>query len=94
MKPTLAAFIVLQLLDMGTTLAVLALGGRESNPLINYLMELGPFRGLVLSKALVIALASIGSMAGKTRGIRVANLVFSVVVAWNLTIIGRLALTA
>ncbi len=72
-------------------MAVLSMGGAESNPLVSYLMSLGPFRGLVLAKSLVIALAAAGSAMHRGWALGVANLVFSGVVAWNCSIIARLA---
>ncbi len=92
MKTPLVSFIVLQVLDLGTTLAVLAMGGMESNPLVASLMTLGPFRGLVVAKALVIALAAVGCVMGRERALRLVNLVFTAVVVSNLSIIARLAL--
>jgi hypothetical protein len=93
MKNQLPTFILLQAMDMATTLAALHLGGGELNPLIARLMALGPVAGLLASKTIVIGLASAGAAFGKHRGIRAANLVFSAVVCWNLATVFRLVLT-
>ncbi|SPF37351.1 conserved membrane hypothetical protein [Candidatus Sulfopaludibacter sp. SbA4] len=92
MKSPLVVFILLQALDLATTFVALTMGGSESNPMIAHLMALGPVRGLLVSKALVIALAAAGASMRKNRGIWCANAVFSGVVMWNLGIITRLAL--
>jgi len=84
--------IVLQLLDFLTTLAAVALGGTEQNPLVAHIMALGSVRGLLVSKLIVIGLAAVGARMRKEKGIRWANFVFAGIVAWNLTIIGRLVL--
>jgi hypothetical protein len=94
MKTPLAIFILLQFLDIATTLVVLALGGRENNPIIQHLMTVGPMAGLVISKLIVIAIAVAGIALGKSRGLRLANVAFAGIVAWNVTVIARLALLA
>ena len=90
-KP-LYIFIVLQIMDFATTLAALAMGGSEQNPLIAHMLKIGTVEGLLISKLIVIGLAAIGARLQKQNGLRLANLAFSGIVAWNLTIIGRLAL--
>ena len=94
MKTPLAIFILLQILDMATTLVVLAMGGRETNPIIQHFMTVGPVAGLIISKLTVTAIAVAGVALRKNRGIRLANVVFTGVVAWNFTIIARLAMIA
>ena len=94
MRTPLVAFITLQILDLITTLGAFALGGTETNPLVGHFLVLGPIRGLLLSKTLVIAIAASGAALGKARGIRIANLAFCGIVVWNLTIVARLALRA
>ena len=94
MKTPLAIFILLQILDMATTLVVLAMGGRENNPIIQHFMTVGPIAGLIISKLTVTAIAVAGVALRKNRGIRLANVAFTGVVAWNFTIIARLAMIA
>jgi hypothetical protein len=86
----LFVFLTLQLLDFGTTIVALEMGGVEQNPFIAQFMALGPLPGLILSKLLVIVLAALFVVIGKTKTVRLANIAFALVVIWNLTIIGRL----
>jgi hypothetical protein len=90
MKPLLV-FLALQLLDVATTIVALGLGGAEQNPFISQFMSIGPIPGLFLSKVVVILLAGLFVSVGRTKPIRLANIVFALIVVWNLTIIGRLA---
>jgi hypothetical protein len=84
-------FWFLQLADLGTTVAVFRLGGGEQNPLVHYLMAVGPVEGVILAKIVALAIGVGCVMAAKHRPLRVANLFFAGVVAWNLSIIARLA---
>jgi hypothetical protein len=92
MNRTFFFFILLQALDAATTLAALSLGAVENNPLVGQFMTMGPVQGLMLTKTIVIMIAAGGAYLGKTNGIRLANMAFSGVVVWNMTIIGRLAM--
>ena len=90
----LSFFILLQVLDLATTLVALALGGFENNPIVAHIMTLGPISGLVVSKIVVIGLATAGAFLDKKRGIRLANVAFCCIVVWNVSVIARLALRA
>ena len=92
MKTPLAIFILLQILDMMTTLVVLAMGGRETNPIVQHFMTVGPVAGLIISKLTVTVIAVAVVALRRNRGLRLANLAFTGVVAWNFTIIARLAM--
>jgi len=94
MKTPLAIFILLQILDMATTLVVLAMGGRETNPIVQHFMTVGPVAGLIISKLTVTVIAVAVVALRRNRGLRLANLAFTGVVAWNFTIIARLAMLA
>ena len=83
-------FILLQLADFGTTLEAISLGGNEQNPLVGHLMGLGVWQGLALSKLIVFALGAAAVFFGRHRGLRKMNAVFVAIVAWNVSIIGRL----
>jgi len=83
-------FASLQLADLGTTVAVLRLGGVEENPLIKHLMVVGPVEGVALAKLLAVTIGGICFLAAKHRALVIANLVFAAIVAWNLIIIARL----
>jgi hypothetical protein len=86
----LGIFVLLQLADLGTTVAVLRLGGVEENPLVKLLMVFGPLRGLILAKLVTVAFGVGCFLAAKYRALRTANIVFSAIVTWNLVIIARL----
>jgi hypothetical protein len=94
MKSPLMIFIFLQILDLATTLAALALGGRENNPIVAHIMTVGPVAGLLISKLAVTGLAVAGAALRKYRGLRLANAVFTGVIAWNVTVVARLAMAA
>ena len=87
----LLIFFCLQIADIATTILALYLGGAEKNPLVHsVMMGTGTINGLIIVKLFVLAIASLGALAGKFRGIRVANFAFAAIVAWNLSIICRL----
>jgi hypothetical protein len=90
MTKILCAFGALQLADIATTILALRLGGTESNPLIRVFMYLGPVRGLLVSKTVVVLLAIGCALLGKLGTLRCANVVFAGIVAWNLIAIARL----
>lgn len=92
MNRTFLFFILLQALDVATTLAALSLGAVENNPLVGQFMALGPVQGLLLTKTIVILIAAAGTLLGRTNGIKLANMAFAGVVVWNMTVIGRLAM--
>ncbi len=94
MTVALQLFVLLQALDVVTTLFAIRLGGQENNVLVAHLMSLGPVTGLLLSKLIVIGIAALGTVRQYHRGIRHANLAFAGVIVWNLTIIVRLAIRA
>lgn len=94
MKSPLPIFLLLQIMDVTTTLIVLAMGGRENNPIIAHFMALGPVRGLIVSKVAVTGIAVAGAALRRYRGLRLANLAFTGIVTWNITVIARLAMAA
>ena len=63
----LAIFVLLQIMDMATTLVVLALGGQENNPIIAHLMTVGPIGGLLISKLVLTGMAIAGAAMHKNR---------------------------
>jgi hypothetical protein len=90
----LAIFILLQIMDTATTLIAFALGGQENNPIVAHLMAVGPIGGLFISKVAVTAIAVAGAAMHKHRGLRWANVAFTGIVAWNVSVIARLAMAA
>lgn len=91
---TQLTFVFLQVADVVTTMTALQMGGGEKNSLLMHLMAIGSLQGLVLSKVIVLAIAVVAVLAGKRNVLRWSNVVYAGVVAWNLTIITRLALRA
>ncbi len=94
MNKPLSLFILLQIIDLITTRVALGLGAGEQNPLVSQIMALAPVYGLFLSKLFIVGVAVLGVWMQKSNGIRVANLAFAGVVAWNFTIIFRLVVPA
>ena len=80
-------FVVLQLGDFGTTAAVLSLGGSEQNPLVQYFMNIGSLEGLAVAKALSLGIGVVCLVWSKYRALRLVNVVFTGIVAWNLTVL-------
>ena len=87
-------FVLLQLADVVTTMIALATGGTEQNPIIARFMVIGSLQGLILSKVFLLAGAAAAMRYGKYRAIRWANVVFCVIVLWNISIIVRMAMAS
>ena len=86
MNHQLVQFAYLQLLDLMTTLAFLVHGVREGNPLVRFAMDCSPnpLGGLLLMKALAVLLGAYCWRVGRTRVLSRMNLLFAIVVTWNL----------
>ena len=69
-----------------TTVAFLLNGIREGNPLVRYALQYAPhpMGGLLAVKALAIALGVYCWRAGRERLLVRINVLFAIVVAWNL----------
>ena len=67
-------------------------GGVEKNVFVSRLMVIGSLQGLILSKAIILAVAVAVVRLGKGWILRWANVVFGGVVLWNLVVIVRLIL--
>ena len=78
------AFMVLQALDVLTTMLVIGVGGgAELNPLIcEFVALFGLIGGLIAAKVFAVALA-----LRLKKMLPVANLLFAAVVAWNLLVL-------
>lgn len=79
-------FSYLQLLDFLSTVAFLSLGLQEGNPVVRLAMHHAPspVMGLALTKAAALCLGIFCLLRGRDRLLHRINLVFAVVVAWNL----------
>ena len=89
MPPSLVIFSCLQILDLMSTVAFMMLGVREANPLIRLAFSLAnnPLAGLLLAKLTVVLLGVCCWLGGRERALARANLVFVLVIAWNLAIV-------
>ena len=84
---TRSSFILLQVLDLLTTLAAFRVGGFEVNPLVASLtIHFGRLGGVVLSKVIAVLL-----MLGVRRRLWVVNLLYIVVICWNVVVVVSLA---
>ena len=77
-------FLILQVLDVLTTLIGLRLGASEGNGFVGHLIQAGPLTGLVLAKILAAILAACAIFLGRRRVLVFLNYWFAAVVTWNL----------
>jgi len=83
MLNTRSSFILLQVLDLLTTLAAFRMGGFEVNPLVASLtIHFGRLGGVVLSKVIAVVL-----MLGVRRRLWMVNLVYIGVICWNVAVV-------
>jgi hypothetical protein len=82
-------FIGLQTLDVLTTWTGLRLGLGEASPTVRLFLGWahGPLAGLILSKSIAFGLL-VALMTRKPSALRLVNVWYTVLVAWNLTLIG------
>ena len=86
MNQLLLQYSYLQVLDFMTTIAFLLNGVREGNPLVRLAVRLShnPFEGLLVVKIAAIMLGIYCWRAGRERLLSRINILFAIVVAWNL----------
>jgi hypothetical protein len=86
-------FIMLQLLDAGTTMFFLHHGVTEGNPLVRALFGAfsGQAVGLAMAKLVGVVLAVFAWRTGRQRLLSRVNVVFAACVVWNLaaTVVAR-----
>jgi len=82
----LSLFVLLQLLDLLTTLVFISKGLTEGNPIVNWALSYAsaPWVGLVVSKLIAALIGQYCYTSGRTNLLRRANLGYSLVVGWNL----------
>jgi hypothetical protein len=94
MTQQLLQYSYLQVLDFMTTTAFLVNGIREGNPLVRMAIQYGPtpLTGLLLVKLVAVCLGIYCWRFGKVRLLGRINILFAVVIAWNLAalIVGSL----
>ncbi|MCW5980080.1 MAG: hypothetical protein KIT09_18500 [Bryobacteraceae bacterium] len=86
MSSTFIQYTYLQVLDFLTTVAFLLHGVREANPVVRWFIDssTSPLHGLVTVKLLALALGLAVWMMGKRRLLATMNVLFALLVAWNL----------
>lgn len=85
MNQLLLQYSYLQVLDFLTTVAFLLHGIREANPLVRFALDSNhPLGGLIAVKALAVALGFYCWRAGRQRLLLRINILFAVVIAWNM----------
>jgi len=82
----LLQYSYLQVLDLLTTMAFMLHGVREGNPLVRMMMHLttNPLNGLLLVKLVAVMLGLYCWKVGRSRLLTRINILFAVIVAWNL----------
>jgi hypothetical protein len=85
--PSMAVFFALQALDVLTTLMGLRMGAREASVFVGRLLELGPVAGLLVSKCFAVILVAAALGFKRPRVIVFLNLMFAVLITWNLLMI-------
>ncbi len=86
MTQLLVQFSYLQVLDFMTTLAFLLNGIQEGNPVVRLALRYGPspLAGLFLVKLVALLLGAYCWRYGRTKLLGRINILFAVVVTWNL----------
>ncbi len=96
MNQILLQYSYLQVLDFLTTIAFLINGIKEANPLVRFALNAGPspMGGLIAVKILAVLLGIYCWRMGRQRLLSRINILFALLVAWNLValIVGSLAL--
>jgi hypothetical protein len=89
----LSLFIVLQCLDVLTTLVFLSRGVKEGNPLVSWALSTAraPWAGLVVTKMIAAFIGQYCYRSGRMTLLRRANVGYSLVVGWNLLSIAAAA---
>lgn len=86
MNQLLLQYSYLQMLDLLTTVAFLLHGVQEANPLVRLALRYSshPLGGLLVIKVLALALGVYCWRCGRERLLTRINILFAIVVAWNL----------
>ena len=86
MNQLLIQYSYLQVLDFLTTVAFLMTGVREGNPVVRAVLAYSPSAvlGLMFVKVAAVVLGVYCWRMGRTRTLIRINILFAVVIAWNL----------
>jgi len=82
--PSLAVFVLLQLVDIVTTLLGLRMGAHEGSFFIGRLMKMDPMAALLISKLFAVCLVGMALRWRRPRVVVLLNYWSAIVVAWNL----------
>jgi hypothetical protein len=85
--PSLSVFVVLQVLDILTTMLGLQLGAQEGSMFLGRLMRAGPVAALLIAKILAVLLVAVAMRFKRPRVVVFLNYWFAGVVSWNLGVI-------
>jgi Domain of unknown function (DUF5658) len=85
--PSLTLFVVLQTLDILTTLLGLRLGATEGSYFIGRLMRSDPMAALLIAKIMAVALVSVALKFKRPRLVTFLNYWVAAVVTWNCALI-------
>src|SRR5215471_7299757 len=81
---SLTTFVVLQVLDILTTMIGLQMGAREASIFIGRLMQVGPVAALLIAKIFAVLLMATAMKFKRPRVVVFLNYWFALVVSWNL----------
>ena len=86
MNQLLLQYSYLQMLDLLTTLAFMLHGIQEGNPLVRFALRYSshPLGGLLAVKVMALGLGFYCWRCGREKLLTRINILFAVVVAWNL----------
>lgn len=87
-KHSLSVFVLLQLIDILTTLIGLGVGAHEGSIFIARLMHAGPLAALLITKLIAVCLVLMAVRWQRPRVVMWLNRWLAVLVAWNLIAIG------
>ena len=93
MNQLLLQYSYLQMLDLLTTVAFMLHGVHEANPVVRFALQSSshPLGGLLAVKIMALGLGIYCWRCGRDRLLTRINVLFAIVVAWNLValIVGR-----
>jgi hypothetical protein len=82
--PSLSVFVLLQLVDILTTLIGLRVGASEGSVFIERLMHAGPLAALLISKLIAVCLVLMAVRWPRPRVVVLLNYWLAALVTWNL----------
>lgn len=80
-------FLVLQVLDLATTLLGFWLGLAEASPVVRLMVRIGPVAGVLLAKIVALGLLGACIWFRRPRVVKWANVWFAALVLWNSMLI-------